>query len=72
MTVDNNTINQPISQPGPAENTCLWRACGVLVASSPSVKRKVVEAASFWTFLCKRSYSMPAASLSKVDPTSQS
>ena len=31
-----------------------------------------MQAASFWTFLCKRSCSMPAASLTKVDTTSQS
>jgi len=31
-----------------------------------------VQAASFWTFLCKRSCSMPAASLTIVDTTSQS
>ena len=34
---------------------------------SPSVKGKLVQAASFWTFLCKRSCSMPAASLRKLD-----
>ena len=30
MTVDNNTINQLIVQPGPAENTCLWLEVCVL------------------------------------------
>ncbi len=31
-----------------------------------------MQAASFWTFLCKRSCCMPAASLIKLDTTSQS
>ncbi len=39
---------------------------------SLSVKGKLVQAASFWTFLCKRSCFMPAASLIKLDTTSHS
>ncbi len=39
---------------------------------SPSHKGKLVQAASFWTFLCKRSCSMPAASLRELDTASQS
>ena len=31
-----------------------------------------MQAASFWTFLCKRSCCMPVASLIKLDTTSQS
>jgi len=33
---------------------------------SPSHKGKLVQAASFWTFLCKRSCCMPAASLREL------
>jgi len=51
---------------------CCAHALRLADCKGSPVKGKLVQAASFWTCLCICSCSMPAASLSKLDATSQS